>query len=68
MRLRRLQSENFGDCKSVGDGVIELRIHASSGYRVYFGRHGNNVVILLCGGDKSHQETDIKKAKIGWAD
>ena len=68
IRLRRLEAGNFGDCKSVGDGVLELREHLGAGYRVYFGRHGLSVVILLCGGPKKTQTMDIKLAKDYWAD
>lgn len=65
-RLLRLKQGNFGDCKSVGDGVFELRYFFGSGYRVYFGRDGDKLVLILCGGDKSTQEKDIKKAKEYW--
>jgi putative addiction module killer protein len=68
VRLLRLEAGNFGDCESVGDGVAELRIHMGAGYRVYFGRHGKSVVILLCGGDKGSQTADIKRAKDYWSD
>lgn len=68
IRLRQVQAGNFGDAKPVGDGVSELRIHVGAGYRVYFGRHGKTVVILLCGGDKSSQTADIKRAKELWAE
>ena len=61
--MLRVEAGNFGDCEPVGDGVTELRIHVGAGYRVYFGRHGKTVVILLCGGDKSTQVKDIKTAK-----
>ena len=58
----------FGDCQSVGDGVLELREHPGAGYRVYFGRQGQTVVILLCGGDKQSQARDIEAAKAFWTD
>jgi putative addiction module killer protein len=60
--IRRLSLGNPGDVKSVGKGVSELRIDYGPGYRVYFTRHGDAVVILLAGGDKRTQETDIRKA------
>lgn len=53
---------NIGDAKSVGGSVSELRIDHSPGYRVYFTRRGQTVVILLCGGDKRTQNRDIRKA------
>lgn len=62
-RIARLQVGLFGDTKFVGDKVHELRIDHGPGYRVYFTREGNTVVILLCGGDKSSQDRDIGKAK-----
>jgi putative addiction module killer protein len=62
-RLFRLANDLPGDVSSVGQGVSELRIHYGPGYRVYFRRRGTNIVILLCGGDKSGQERDIKLAK-----
>ena len=68
VRLKRLEAGNFGDCDPVGDGVLELREHLGAGYRVYFGRHGQTVVILLCGGAKKSQATDIKTAKEYWQD
>jgi putative addiction module killer protein len=66
IRLRQVQAGNFGDCEPVGDGVIELRIHVGGGHRVYCGRHGKSVVILLCGGDKRTQAADIKRARASW--
>src|SRR4030042_2686548 len=66
VRLKRLEAGMFGDCEPVGDGVLELREHLGAGYRVYFGRHGETVVILLCGGSKKSQATDIKTAKEYW--
>ena len=68
VRLKRLEAGNFGDCDPVGDDVLELREHLGAGYRVYFGRHGQTVVILLCGGAKKSQATDIKTAKEYWQD
>ncbi len=62
-RIVRLENGNFGDSKSVGDGVFELRIDVGKGYRVYFTNKENTIVILLVGGDKSSQESDIKTAK-----
>ena len=68
VRLRQIQVGNMGDSKPVGEGVTELRIHVGAGYRVYCGQHGQEWVILLCGGDKSSQSTDIAKAKALWGD
>ncbi|MHC5933431.1 type II toxin-antitoxin system RelE/ParE family toxin [Nostoc sp.] len=67
-RFDRVEAGNLGDCKSVGDGVFELRIDYGSGYRIYFGQQGSTVIILLCGGDKSSQDKDIAKAKEYWED
>ena len=63
IRIKRLADGNFGDVAPVGDGVSELRIHYGPGYRVYFVRRGEVLVILLCGGDKSTQDRDIATAK-----
>lgn len=62
VRVERLLAGNPGDVKSVGEGVSELRIPYGPGYRVYFKQFGQSVVILLAGGDKSSQSSDIKKA------
>ena len=62
-RIRRISAGNFGDARSVGDNVSELRIDYGPGYRVYFTRREQKVVILLCGGDKSTQDRDIDVAK-----
>ncbi len=62
-RLRSVSLGRFGDTRPVGDGVFEMRIHYGPGYRVYFTREGDQVVILLCGGDKDSQERDIRQAK-----
>jgi putative addiction module killer protein len=68
VRLRQIQAGNLGDCEPVGEGVIELRIHIGAGYRVYCGRHGKAIIILLCGGDKGRQTIDIKRAKELWTE
>ena len=62
-RIRRISVGNFGDSKSVGDNVFELRIDYGPGYRVYFIQREQEIVILLCGGDKSTQIRDIETAK-----
>lgn len=63
MRLDRLKLGNFGDCKTLQEGVSELRIHYGPGIRIYYGKIGNRIVLLLCGGDKDSQDNDINKAK-----
>jgi len=68
VRIKRLELGNFGDWKNLGEGVYELRMPFGSGYRVYFARQGNEVVIILGGGDKSTQAQDIKNAKQLWRD
>lgn len=68
VRLRRLSVGNFGDHKSVGEGVLELRVDVGAGYRVYYGMYGQALVILLCGGDKGSQQADIMRAKAYWID
>ncbi|MBZ9795942.1 type II toxin-antitoxin system RelE/ParE family toxin [Mesorhizobium sp. ES1-4] len=62
-RLDRLAFGHSGDSEPVGDGISELRIHYGPGYRLYYRKHGNTVLILLCGGDKGSQTKDIKTAK-----
>lgn len=62
-RLDRLAYGHVGDVRSIGDGVSELRIHHGPGYRVYFARRGSAVIVLLCGGDKGSQASDIRRAK-----
>lgn len=63
VRIDRVEMGNFGDAASVGEGVSELRFFYGPGYRVYFSQRDNVVVILLCGGDKSTQQSDIAKAQ-----
>ena len=62
-RISRLADGNFGDVRPVGEGLSELRINHGPGFRVYLARRGAVLVILLCGGDKSSQARDIKRAK-----
>ena len=66
VRLERVRGGNFGDCKSVGGGVFELRIHYGSGYRIYLGKEGSKIVVLIYGGSKRSQVRDIDKAKGIW--
>ena len=65
-RVSRLQQGNYGDCEPVGEGVSELRMFFGSGYRIYFGEQGNDIVVLLSGGDKGSQSNDIQQAKVYW--
>lgn len=67
-RLDRVAAGNFGDSKSIGEGVFELRFTFGAGFRVYYGLDGNTIVVLLTGGDKSSQESDVNKAKQYWLD
>ncbi|WP_376711299.1 type II toxin-antitoxin system RelE/ParE family toxin [Pseudochrobactrum lubricantis] len=62
-RLMRLAEGLPGDVEPIGEGVSELRIHYGPGYRVYFQKRGNILIVLLCGGDKGSQERDIATAK-----
>ncbi len=63
-RIERMRINHFGDHKAVGEGVSELRVGGTGpGYRVYYTRRGERIVILLCGGEKSSQASDIKQAK-----
>ncbi|MDE3056316.1 MAG: type II toxin-antitoxin system RelE/ParE family toxin [Verrucomicrobiota bacterium] len=62
-RIDRLKMGNFGDCKTLQDGVCELRIHYGPGIRIYYGKIGTKLILLLCGGDKGSQEKNITKAK-----
>ncbi|MBR0709315.1 type II toxin-antitoxin system RelE/ParE family toxin [Bradyrhizobium liaoningense] len=62
-RIERLAMGNAGDVKAVGAGVSELRVDYGPGYRVYYKQVGNRIVLILCGGDKSTQDRDIRHAK-----
>ena len=62
-RIRRLSLGNPGDSRAVGEGVMELRIDCGPGYRVYWIRRGEALIVLLAGGDKSSQQRDIERAR-----
>ena len=68
IRLERLEDGNLGHTAPVGQGVMELKINYGPGYRVYFGQEGTVTVLLLCGGDKSTQDQDIRIAQDYWKD
>jgi putative addiction module killer protein len=65
-RLTRVQQGNYGDVEPIGEGLSELRFFFGSGYRVYFGEEADNIVVILCGGDKDSQSQDIENAKAYW--
>jgi putative addiction module killer protein len=65
-RVGRLRLGNFGQTRSLGGGIHELKIDYGPGYRVYFAHDGLRVVILLCGGDKTTQQADIRNSKVYW--
>ena len=62
-RIRRMEMGNPGDAKSVGQGILEMRIDYGPGYRIYYMHRGAEIVILLCGGDKRTQQQDINRAR-----
>jgi putative addiction module killer protein len=66
--IARMEQGNLSNVKSVGEGVLECRIGFGPGYRVYFGRDGERLVILLCGGTKKRQQRDIDAAHAYWQD
>ena len=63
LRLERVKMGNLGQCKSLGNMVFELKVDIGPGYRIYFGKIGTNIILLLCAGDKRSQQRDIVKAK-----
>ena len=65
-QVEKMRHGLLGNARPVGGGVSELRIHFGPGYRVYYGKQGNRIYLLLCGGDKSTQRRDIEKAKSCW--
>ena len=67
-RLRMLEQGHRGDYKALGAGLFELRFFFGSGYRVYYGEDGVDIIIILCGGDKASQRRDIDKAQSYWTD
>lgn len=67
-RIDRIEEGNFGDHRSVGGGVWEIRIHFGPGYRVYYGEDGPRIILLLCGGDKGTQKKDIRRAQELWVE
>ena len=67
LRVQKLeQDEHFGECEPVGDGIKELKINYAKGYRVYFKEKDGKIIVLLIGGDKSSQQSDIENAKEIW--
>jgi putative addiction module killer protein len=68
LQVDKMELGLFGDVEPIGDGLSELRVHYGPGYRVYFGKERTRLYLLLCGGDKSTQSKDIKKAKEYWKD
>ena len=68
IQVDKMELGLFGDVEPIGEGLSELRIHYGPGYRVYYGKQGQQVYLLLCGGDKSTQSKDIKQAKAYWKD
>ena len=67
-RLDRIERGNLGEYRNVGEGVSEFKMDFGAGYRVYFARTGATLIVLLVGGDKSTQDTDIKTARQLWKD
>jgi len=68
IQVDRMELGLFGDSQAIGDGLSELRIHYGPGYRVYYGKEEQYIYLVLCGGDKSTQTKDIKRARAYWQD
>jgi putative addiction module killer protein len=66
--LERMVDGNLSNVKSVGNGILEYRVDFGPGYRIYFGRDGERLVVLLAGGTKKRQQEDIRQAKANWED
>ena len=66
--LDKLAIGNLGDRKALAKGVYEMRLHFAKGYRIYYGHDGQEIILLLCAGDKGSQKNDIKKAQEYWQD
>jgi putative addiction module killer protein len=66
--LERIADGNLSNAKTVGSGVLEYKIDFGPGYRIYFGRDGDRLVILLAGGTKKRQQQDIRQARLNWDD
>ncbi|PXW85777.1 putative addiction module killer protein [Nitrosomonas sp. Nm84] len=66
VRIQRLAAGNFGDCKPIAEGIWELRIDHGAGYRVYYAKAGEKLILILAGGDKRRQQTDIETALEYW--
>lgn len=67
-RLDRIRLGNFGNCRSLGSGIYELKISWRPGFRIYYGLLSSSIILLLCGGDKGSQKKDIDKARQMWED
>jgi putative addiction module killer protein len=67
-RIYRLELGNFGDHKFCREGVWELRVDVGAGYRVYYACEGSEIILLLCAGDKRHQDVDVSRACSYWQD
>ena len=67
-RLGRIKNGLYGDVKGLEEGIFEIRIHFGPGYRIYFGKHNHQIILLLCASDKRRQNSAIQKAKRYWKD